>query len=104
HLVGVTSPLFAKVEMHQTVTKDGMAMMEPVQHMEVPAGGKIALAPGGMHIMLFTPSKALKSGDKVPLVLQFAGSSPQNVEATVRAGGAAPAADHNHHQMPHHQH
>ncbi|MBF0610565.1 MAG: copper chaperone PCu(A)C, partial [Magnetococcales bacterium] len=38
HLVGVTSPLFAKVEMHQTVTKDGMAMMEPVQHMEVPAG------------------------------------------------------------------
>lgn len=88
HLVSVTSPLFSKVELHQTINKDGMAMMESVAHMAVPAAGKVVMAPGGLHVMLIGPTRPLHNGDKVPLVLTFAGAGTQSVEAVVRPGGS----------------
>nr|CAX83903.1 conserved uncharacterized protein [uncultured bacterium] len=99
-IVSATSPAFAKVEMHETVTtKEGMSTMKAMERMTVQPGGQLTLAPGGYHLMLIAPVKALKSKDKVPLTLKLEDGSLVQVEAEVRApqGGKSEATQDHHH-------
>src|SRR5690554_3937585 len=52
-VVGVSSPNYARVEMHRTVVDEGMARMVRTEAIAVGAGERVVLEPGGMHIMLF---------------------------------------------------
>ena len=51
-LVAISTKQAKIVEMHITKTADGMASMEKVASIAVPANGKTTLAPGGAHLML----------------------------------------------------
>ncbi|MDZ7827332.1 MAG: copper chaperone PCu(A)C [Gammaproteobacteria bacterium] len=42
-----------KVEFHTSERSDGMMRMRRLETVEVPAGGEVAFAPGGHHLMLF---------------------------------------------------
>jgi copper(I)-binding protein len=68
-ITGITSPDFDAVDLHRTVVEDGVARMLPVPELTIPAGGSIALEPGGLHLMLFEPARPLQQGDSVTLVL-----------------------------------
>jgi copper(I)-binding protein len=87
-LIGATSPLATKVELHQSSSKKlpggsmsmgnmsmpmgGMVMsMNAVSAIPVPAHGSTALSPGGYHLMLDLRSD-LHAGQRVPLRLHFA--------------------------------
>ena len=74
-LLEVRSPAFAAAEIHRTWKKDGLAGMDEVSQVEVPAKGELTMAPGGIHVMLMRAGKSLKAGERVPLVLRFAGGS-----------------------------
>ena len=46
-------------------------MMRPVDKLDVPAGKKVEMKPGGYRIMLLNLKRDLKAGTVVKLTLQF---------------------------------
>ena len=42
-----------RVEMHETIERDGMVGMRPLPQLVVGAGSTLSLAPGGKHLMVF---------------------------------------------------
>jgi len=67
-----------------TTTGTPMRTMRPVDAVPIPAGGDVALAPGGHHVMVMGLSDALTVGDHVPIVLHFAEAGEIRATATVR--------------------
>jgi copper(I)-binding protein len=87
-VVGVSSPVAGRVEMHVT-TRDGDVMkMRQVESLEIPAGGAVALKPGGAHLMLMDLKHPLKEGDRVALTLKLEKGGDVRVELPVAALGA----------------
>jgi hypothetical protein len=97
-LIGASSPNYNRVEIHQSKVVDGIAAMELVASIEIPAGGKVVFAPGGYHLMLLGPKAPLQPGGSVPLRLSFRSGAEIDVEAKVVGGpGAGPSPkDHMH--------
>jgi copper(I)-binding protein len=61
----VESAAAAKVEMHQSSMAGGvMSMRRRDDGIVVPAGGQIAFAPGGYHLMLLRPEADARGGAK----------------------------------------
>lgn len=86
-LVAVSAPFALKAEMHESMKGDhGMMSMAPVKDIPVPAGGTVAFAPGGKHVMLFSVGPNVKAGDTVPVTLSFA--SGKKIEAPAKVVGA----------------
>jgi copper(I)-binding protein len=85
-LVRASSPLAGKVEIHETTTEGGMTGMQPVEAIEIPAGGTVRLEPGGFHLMIMELSQPLAVGDTLELELVFERAGPITVEADVREG------------------
>ena len=87
-VVGASSPVAGRVEMHVT-TRDGDVMkMRQVESFDVPAGGAFELKPGGAHLMLMDLQRPLKQGEKVPLTLRLEKGGELKVELRVEALGA----------------
>ena len=82
-LTGASSPLAGTIEIHETTVRDGMMSMNRVDRLVVPPGGTLRLAPGGSHLMLIDLVRDLRTGDRVPITLQFDDGSTHAVEATV---------------------
>jgi len=70
-LLSASTPVAAHVEMHETKFEDGMAKMRPLAQIRVPARGRVAVAPSGIHLMLVDLKTPLTVGSKVPMTLQF---------------------------------
>ena len=83
-LVAASSDAFGKVEIHRSFSQDGMMRMEPVDAIEIPAGGSFRLEPGGHHLMMMMPRQQTRPGDSIELVLEFADGSRQELRMTVR--------------------
>jgi len=60
----ISSPMFAKIESHQTVLKDGLMKMVAYKLAMSPQS-KTLFEPKGKHLMLFDPIKPLSVGDHV---------------------------------------
>jgi copper(I)-binding protein len=84
-LTAVTSPQFARVELHETRIEDGMARMRRLDALELPPGEGVTLAPGGVHLMLLDPVRTLAPGEHATLRLQLDDGWLVEVEAEVRA-------------------
>lgn len=89
-LLGGSTPLAARVEMHMMALRGDVMAMRPLDTIELPAGQAVELAPGGQHMMLVGLKRALNIGDKVPLTLRFEQAGEVRVEMTVAL--RAPAA------------
>ena len=59
-----------------------------VDRVDVPAGGKVAFAPGGYHLMLMQPARKLAPGERVPVTLEFLGGRQVTAEFEVRGPAA----------------
>ncbi|MFT5658049.1 MAG: copper(I)-binding protein [Gammaproteobacteria bacterium] len=83
-IVSISSDAFKKIEIHQTMNNDGMMSMQPVDKLVLKPNAMITLKPGGMHLMMMKPTKALKPGDEIKLTLQFDGGTSQSILMTVK--------------------
>lgn len=92
-LLGVSSPV-ARVEMHETLMANGRMRMAPLEMLDVPAGQRIAFAPGGKHLMLFGLPASLKPGDDLRLVFTFEKAGAVPVTAVARSATDDPHAGH----------
>ena len=67
----VTSPQFASVQMHETIIKDEVVRMAPLETLILQPGETVSFEPGGKHLMLMRPANDI---DSVTLEF-FAGES-----------------------------
>lgn len=100
-LLQVASPVAGRVELHRTVTEEGMARMRPAGEVQVDAGQSLHAEPGGLHVMLMELQGPLAEGATLPLSLVFRDAGTVVVDAQVRgtagtAGTPDPAHDHAH--------
>ena len=72
-IVGAESPLFGSVEMHGTVTVDGMARMRQQETVTVHAGEAVAFEPGGLHLMLMQAVGDIPSSGTIEMALLLEG-------------------------------
>lgn len=79
-LIAAATDVAGAVEIHESYQDAGMMMMRPVKKIDVPAGKKVELKPGGYHIMLLNLKRELEPGQVVSLTLVFdkAGKIPVN--------------------------
>jgi periplasmic copper chaperone A len=101
-LVGAASPVAGVTEVHEMKMDDGVMKMRAVARLDLPAGKPVILGPGGYHVMLMNLKQMIKTGDSVPLTLQFEGKDRKvemiEVVAEVRdLTSKAPAANPHQH-------
>lgn len=96
-LVGASSPRAKMVDLHEVVDEGGMARMRAVDEVKIPAGGRVVLAPQGLHVMLMGLDAPLVAGERFELTLRYAVAAPQTVTVEVRAATVPDAhAGHTH--------
>jgi copper(I)-binding protein len=61
-----------------------MMKMSPVKSITIPAYGKVALEPGGLHLMLFEFKKPLEDGDIVTLTFTTGSAATVSAAAAVK--------------------
>ncbi|WP_127524496.1 copper chaperone PCu(A)C [Mesorhizobium sp. Z1-4] len=82
-LLGVATPVAGQVMIH-AVEKDGdISRMKHIETLELPAGERITLAPGGMHLMLMGLQDKLSEGTTFPMTLSFENAGEITVEVSV---------------------
>ena len=98
-LVSATADIAERAEIHEMSMTDGMMKMRQVSDgMAVPAGGSVALAPNGYHLMFLGLKKPLTEGGTFTGTLTFEKAGTIKVTFEVRGIGAPadPGAEHNH--------
>ncbi len=83
-LVAARSEVAQAVELHQSRLVSDVIQMRPVERVEVPAGGRVTLAPGGYHLMLIGLRRELRPGERFPIVLRFERGGEIAVDVEVR--------------------
>jgi copper(I)-binding protein len=88
-LVGASTPVAGRAELHAHENDHGVMRMHPVDGVAVQPGAPTVLKPGGVHVMLMQLKHPLKVGDTFPLTLRFAKAGDREVTVHVEKPGAA---------------
>ncbi|PZU08381.1 MAG: copper chaperone PCu(A)C [Sphingobium sp.] len=95
---GVITDYALKVEMHESVSKNGVMSMKQIDSVDVPAKGEVAFAPGGKHLMLWGVNDTAIGRGKMQLTFLMANGDRLLVDAVIRkpeaAGVPANTAEH----------
>ena len=83
-LLKIEGDLANSIELHTVTDTGGVMAMRPVESVEIPGGGEVALKPGGFHAMMIGMRRSLKPGDTIDLKLTFEKAGPVSVQAVVR--------------------
>jgi copper(I)-binding protein len=96
-LVSISSDISAKAELHEMAVTNGVMTMRPVAGgLEIPAGGKVALAPGGFHLMFFDLKRQAKQGETFSATLSFEKAGTVTVDFAVEGIGGTGGTDSDH--------
>jgi periplasmic copper chaperone A len=96
-LLGATTEATGSVELHDMKITDGMMQMKPMpEGIEIPPGGTVTLAPGGLHMMFIKPRAGFREGECLALVLKFERAGELPVELSVGPVGADAPPGHHH--------
>ncbi|MEO5374738.1 MAG: copper chaperone PCu(A)C [Alphaproteobacteria bacterium] len=87
-LTGAATDVAKMAELHTHIHEGEVMRMRKVDSIPVPAGGTVALKPGGDHVMLMGLTRPVKPGDMVPLTLTFRDGGTVAVQAHVMGPGA----------------
>ncbi|WP_192253120.1 copper chaperone PCu(A)C [Mesorhizobium silamurunense] len=94
-LLSISSDISDTAGVHEMGVKDGVMTMRPINGgLEIPAGGKIALKPGGFHVMFIGLKRQPKQGEKFPATLTFEKAGSVTVEFAVEGMGETEMDDH----------
>jgi copper(I)-binding protein len=99
-LVGGSTVVAERFEVHRSIVVEGVARMEPVTGgLEIGPGQTVELKPGSLHAMLVNLRQGLKQGETVKGMLVFEKAGVLKIEYQVGGIGAqaAPANPHQNH-------
>lgn len=88
-LVGASTPVAERVELHLTVREGEVMRMREIPQLEVPARQRVTLRPAGAHFMIVGLRKPLAKGEQVPLTLRFERAGALQVMLEVQAGDSS---------------
>ncbi|MCL1124858.1 copper chaperone PCu(A)C [Shewanella surugensis] len=82
-LIGIEAEA-GSIEIHQTIERDGMMYMKPVDEIVIAANDQVRLAPSGFHGMMSHFTQGVpEQGEKILLTLIFDNGAKQSTEAKV---------------------
>ncbi len=95
-LTGSATPAATRVQLHgMTVTHGVMRMRELGDGLPIAGGATAQVQPGsGLHLMLIGLKRPLRTGERVPITLEFAHAGKVRADFVVRAQSAGPPAPH----------
>ena len=101
-LIGGSSTIAGKVEVHEMAMNNNVMTMRPLKDgLAIPPGQSVTLKPGGYHVMLMELKAPLKKGAKVPVTLTFEKAGQTTITLDVEAVGATgPTSGQMDHSMP----
>jgi copper(I)-binding protein len=94
-LVAGSSPAARQVQFHAEVEERGVRHMSQLDAVEVPANGRVELAPGSMHAMLVGIASPLVPGTRLTVTLRFEKAGEITLDVPVRDARAE--TEHHHH-------
>jgi hypothetical protein len=94
-LLGGSTPLAERFELHTMTMKGDVMEMRQIDTIDLPAGQRVELKPGGLHVMFIGLKRPLTVGSKVPVTLRFERAGEVKVEMTVMAR-PTPVSEHKH--------
>ncbi len=83
-LVSVTSPRFARVEIHQSIMQGGNWTMHRRRSLTVQAGETVVFQTGNLHLMLMDPEGPVEVGQHIPVLFHFEDGREVAATAEVR--------------------
>ncbi len=105
--VSVSSTIAGRAEIHTHVMENDVAKMRKIEGgIEIPAGGRVALQPGGLHVMFMKLAKPFAEGDDFTMTLTFENAGEMDVTVPVLAvdAGTGSGMDHGKHDHGDHDH
>lgn len=88
-LISASSPSAGLVELHEMkMDGDVMLMREMEDGIEIPAGGMVLLAPGGLHVMFMQVPTPFVEGEEVKVTLEFEKAGTTEIVMKVAPIGA----------------
>jgi copper(I)-binding protein len=95
-LMGGSTKVASRFEVHSMVIEDGVAKMRPVEGgLEIKPRETVELKPGSFHVMLIGLTQALQQGQRLSGTLIFERAGKVDIEFTVvPIGQGAPAGGH----------
>lgn len=92
-LVGGSSPVARRLEVHEMTMNGGVMKMRPVKSgLEIKPGATVELKPLAFHLMLIGLKEPLQKGHPIKATLQFEKAGKVDVEYQVEAMGATGAS------------
>lgn len=88
---------FAKVEVHETVMRDGRVHMQHRPELPIAAHSSVKFEPNGMHLMLIEPKRRLALGASVVVVFALADGKDVTFNMAVKNTSDEPAHHNDHH-------
>lgn len=83
-LLGASSPVAERVQIHASLVENGVSRMETVEEgLDLPPEGEIRLERGGLHLMVLGIADPLEDGDVIPMTLHFAQAGDLDVDVLV---------------------
>ena len=93
-LIGGSSDIAPKFELHEMKIDNGVMKMRPVQGgLEIKPGETVELRPESFHVMFVGLKKSLTAGEHIKAALVFEKAGTVNVEYDVLAMGVEPSHD-----------
>lgn len=83
-VVSVASPA-GKARLHASMVMSGVAHMESLESLALPAGKSVQLKPGAEHVMLMDMPRPVHPGDSLPLALTIVDAKGQRRTLDVKA-------------------
>ena len=86
-LLSASADVSTSVELHSMAMEGDVMRMRQVDGVELPAGKRVELKPGGLHIMFVGLKAPLKAGESFPLKLRFQKAGEVTVKVNIEAAG-----------------
>lgn len=84
-LVGVSSKISERIEIHEHIMSDGMMNMRQKESLVINSKDAVTLQPSGLHLMIFDIKQPLKDGELITLILHFSSQPDVTVQIPVQS-------------------
>jgi periplasmic copper chaperone A len=89
-LIGGSSPISRRFELHFMRMQDGVMEMRQMQEIKLPKGETVSLEPGGLHVMFIDLNNRIEPGQIVPITLIVKSANGKEQQLQVRAEALKP--------------
>lgn len=96
-LVGATSDVSDRIEIHEHVMTDSMMRMVKRDQLVIDANSQVQLQPYGYHLMIFNLATPLVASEKVKITLLFSQGDSQQIELPIQSIKKPAQDSHKHH-------